>query len=187
MDLEKINTVVDKSYRLINNIADGTNEFIKNTNEVIDTIENTLNNAATHSARWVSKKLEWCYIKIDNIVDRFRNWLNQQIKNLNEWYDRVMLKVKKGIIRTANTKLGLQLSDEEITAFAEAIPHPELQIPNFTFDIPELNFKVEDYTPVKIPRIPLIPTPWKEKQENLKENIANIANTVNTMTETAKA
>lgn len=179
MDLEKINDVVDKSYKLINNIADGTNDFIKSTNEVIDTIESVLNNAADHSARWVSKKLEWCYVKIDNIVDRFRNWLNKQIKNLNEWYERAMLKVKKGIVKFTNRILGLELSDEEVNALAKAIPHPELQIPDFNFDIPELNFKVEEYTPVQIPRVPFIPTPWKEKQENLKENAAGVANTIN--------
>lgn len=178
MDLEKINEVVDKSYKLINNIADGTNDFIMSTNDVIEKIEHALNTAADHSAKWISDQLENCYTKINDIVDKFREWLNTKIKNLNEWYDETMLKIKKRIVKSAQAMFSIELSDEEITALARAIPHPELQIPDFSFDIPELNFNVENYTPVKIPRIPLIPTPWKEKQENLKENIAAIANSV---------
>lgn len=181
MDLTRLNEVVDKSFEKINNITDKTNGFITSVNEVIDTIENTVNNGINNSAVFISKKLEYCYNKIDKIVDSFRKWLNNAIKALNAWYDELMLKIKKSIIREAQSKLSLTLSDDEITVLAEAIPHPALQIPDFTFDIPELNFDVENYAPVSIPRIPLFPTPWKEKQENIKETISDIENIANAL------
>lgn len=183
MDLTRLNGVVDKSFEKINNITDKTNGFITSINEVIDIVENTVNNGINNSAVFVFKKLEHYYNKIDKIVDSFRKWLNDAIKALNTWYDELIIKRKKSIIRETQSKLGLTLSDDEITILAKSIPHPPLQIPNFAFDIPEFNFDVENYTLVSIhiPRIPLFPTPWKEKQENIKENISNIVYTTNAL------
>ena len=103
---------------------------------------------------WINKKLEFIYNKIDEILEGFKKHVNSLIESLKEWYDEKMNAIKLGIIKGVQAMLGICIPDDLAKPLAEAIPHPELSIPEFKIELPEMSFEFDASTVVSIPKIP---------------------------------
>ena len=93
---------------------------------------------------------------------------------IKAWYDKQLNMIKKDIIRNAQAKFGINLPDEAIEALAEAIPHPELPLPDFSISIPK--YEINLNTKISIPRIPTVNVPGLDKAQESVDKVKDVAN-----------
>lgn len=160
MDAKKIIAMYNTAVEFIDRIIEIKNNFINRINSHIDTINEILNNAISHSMQYIEIKLQKFYTEVDKILATLQKKIDSIINQLEKWYDKQLNIIKTQIILFASAKLGFPMSKVAAQAAAEAIPHPALSLPDFdlSLNLPtaaEILSIPTGSAPVQIPRIPI--------------------------------
>lgn len=134
--------------RLID-IANQADEFIKTMNETkekysnkingyIKDLEDLKNKNSVNSTHYIQYKTKTTKENINKVLKTFNKKISDDIEELKIWYDNQMLSIKIQIVKYQQAKLGIVISDSAAKALAENIPHPELSIPEFKINVPEI-------------------------------------------------
>lgn len=146
--------IIDQINEFIENLKKITNEYINAINKLLEELENVINNSFKNSAEYIQRKIDFIQRKIDKILDNFEKKINDFTKGITAWYDKQINDIKINIVKHQQAKLGVTLPEDQIRTLAEAMPHPELTIPKFKIELPEIS--TDTNVSVSIPRIPTI-------------------------------
>lgn len=170
-DVSKINELIDKINAIIAKLQEIQNDYIGAVNKVIDKIENAINNARYHAMEWLQEQLDVLNAKIESIVEKFNKKIEQLIEKLKEWYEKLVFYIKLAAVAMVSAMLGVDLDRESKEAAAEALPTPELPLPEFKIEVPELNVDVD--SEVELPRIPLVEIPTIPNMDKSSFDVGN--------------
>ena len=159
MTAKKIIDMYNKVMDFIDRMIEIQNMYINKINRYLEDIEDLVNNAINHSKHYIEMQINKLFAKIDKLLDGFRKKMNSIVKQIEDWYNDQMNQIKTQIILFASAKLGIYMTKTAAKAAAEAIPHPDLNMPNFEIELamPSL----EELLPLKdvkisLPRIPTL-------------------------------
>ena len=146
--------IVNQINDFVENLKKFTNEYINGINKLLEELENAINNSSKGSSEYVQRKINAIYKQIDKRLKNFEKKTNEFTKDINSWYDEQVNDIKINIIKQQQAKLGVTLPDDQIKSLAKAMPHPEISIPEFKIELPEIS--TDANVSVSIPRIPTI-------------------------------
>lgn len=139
MDLAKVLEIAEQANEFIDNMRQKANRIINKINKCLDDLENLNNNAAIHSAQYIKEKTKIISDKINNMVKEFEDAVKRFKDRIKDWYDSQVNYVKFNIVKVQQSKLGINIPDDQIKLLANAIPHPELPIPDFKIAVPDVS------------------------------------------------
>lgn len=139
MDLAKVLEIAEQANEFIDNMRQKANRIINKINKCLDDLENLNNNAAIHSTQYINEKTKIISDKINKMVKEFEDAVKRFKDRIKDWYDSQVNYVKFNIVKVQQSKLGINISDDQIQLLANAIPHPELPIPDFKIAVPNVS------------------------------------------------
>lgn len=139
MDLAKVLEIAEQANEFIDNMRQKANKIINKINKCLGDLENLISNAAIHSAQYIKEKTKLITDKINNMVKEFEDAVKRFKDGIKDWYDSKVNYVKFNIVKVQQSKLGLNVPDDQIQLLANAIPHPELPIPDFKITVPDVS------------------------------------------------
>lgn len=139
MDLAKVLEIAEQANEFIDNMRQKANRIINKINKCLDDLENLNNNAAIHSAQYIKEKTKLINDKINKMVKEFEDAVKRFKDEIKDWYDSQINYVKFNIVKVQQSKLGINILDDQIKLLANAIPHPEIPIPDFKINIPDVS------------------------------------------------
>lgn len=154
MDLAKVLEIAEQAKEFTDNMRKKANKIINKINKCLDDLENLINNAAMHSAQYIKEKTKLINDKINNMLKEFEKAVKRFKDEIKDWYDYQINYVKFNIVKVQQSKLGIDIPDDQIKLLANAVPHPELPIPDFKITIPDVSSIVDGA--ISISRIPNI-------------------------------
>lgn len=173
MDLKKITDTAEQAIDFVNTCLEIQNNYITQINDLLEELETTINDASIHSSQYVNTKIEEISGKMDKVLSGFEKKIEKTLKGIEAWYDKQLVMLKKDIIRNVQAKLGINLPDSAIESLAEAIPHPDIPIPEFKIKLPK--YEINPDVKVSIPRIPTVNVPGMDKAQNAVNKAKDIA------------
>jgi CRISPR/Cas system CMR subunit Cmr6 (Cas7 group RAMP superfamily) len=128
-------------------------KYVNKINKVIDEIESTINEGIRYiksGAKKLSQAIEIrinkLNAKLDKICKALMDKIEKFIKDICEWYDSVMLKIKKGVVKGVLAKMDIDCDDPTAIELAKMIPHPSIEglMPsiNLSIEIPDISSMV---------------------------------------------
>lgn len=139
MDLAKVLEIAEQANEFIDNMRQKANKIINKINKCLDDLENLISNAAIHSAQYINEKTKIISDKINNMIKAFEDAVKRFKDRIKDWYNSQVNYVKFNIVKVQQSKLGISIPDDQITLLANAIPHPELPIPDFKIAVPDVS------------------------------------------------
>lgn len=139
MDLAKVLEIAEQANEFIDNMRKKANKIINKINKCLDDLENLISNAITHSVQYINEKTKIITDKIDNILKEFERVVKRFKDEIKAWYDYQINYVKFNIVKVQQSKLGIDIPDDQIKLLANAVPHPELPIPDFKIAVPDIS------------------------------------------------
>ena len=135
MNIEKITELYSQANIFINKCFGMKNECINNIKEQINNLNTITNNPSKYSDKYIKEKKNITEKKIEKTISGFNKRIEDLTNDIKIWYNNQMTILKCNIVRSNQAKLGINLPDEAINSLANAIPHPELSLPEFKIDI----------------------------------------------------
>lgn len=153
MNLTRVFELADQANEFITTMKENRNGYVDKINSYLNDLEK-LNNAGTHSDQYIQSKTKVIQENIADTLKGFEKKNKGYTEQLKIWYDDQMNKIKLNIVTVEQNKLGVDVPEDVLKSLADAIPHPELVIPELKITIPEIS--AEPNVSVTIPRIPKI-------------------------------
>lgn len=128
-------------------------KYVNKINKILDEIESTINEGIGYirgGAKKLSQAIEIRINKLNAKLDKICKALNAKIekfiKDVCEWYNSSMTKIKKGTVKAVLAKIDIDCDDETAIEMAKTIPHPSIEglMPsiNLSIEIPDISSMV---------------------------------------------
>ena len=137
----KIMEATDKVKEYKTKIDKAKADGIDKINKKLEALERTINNSVDKGTDWAKPKIEKLTGELQETVDGLQKRIDTLVKQVTEWYNDTILKIKKNVVKANFAKLGQECDDAMAEALAGSIPHPSIDsfIPEIKIELPDMS------------------------------------------------
>lgn len=148
-----IDEFVTTAEEIINTIQNTYNNYIKTINKYIDDLESILNSGTKYSDEYKNRKLKEINGKIQKAADSANRVIESKKQDINEWYKSQAKTIIENTVKNTLSKVGTPPIGEVLETAINAIPIPELPMPDLKITISEIKIKDFESSNISLPRL----------------------------------